>query len=159
MFFRRIDDERKDIFSALSIYNSNGDFLLHHLAMPAVKKEFILNEIKEMEEHGFCSNLLIDRDEVIGIIDYKQQPDRYVYLSLLMLEKSIQGKGKGTEAYKTFEKKVVEDGAKKIRIDVVDDHEPNVLPFWEKQGFSAVGRDKLTWGEKTSSVVIMEKTL
>lgn len=45
------------------------------------------------------------------------------------------------------------------RIDVVDDHEPNVLPFWEKQGFSAVGRDTLTWGDKTSSVVIMEKTL
>lgn len=159
MLFRRIDAERNDIFSALSIYNSNSDFLLHHLAKPAVEKEFILNEIKEMEEHGFCSNLLIDRDEVIGVIDYKQQQDGYVYLSLLMLENSIQGKEKGTEAYKTFEKKVVEDGAKKIRIDVVDDHEPNVLPFWEKQGFSAVGRDKLTWGEKTSSVVIMEKTL
>lgn len=159
MFFRRIDDERKDISSALSIYNSNSDFLLHHLAKPAVEKEFILNEIKEMEEHGFCPNLLIDRDEVIGIIDYKQQQDGYVYLSLLMLENSFQGKEKGTEAYKTFEKKVVEDGAKKIRIDVVDDHEPNVLPFWEKQGFSAVGRDKLTWGKKTSSVVIMEKNL
>lgn len=159
MVFRKILSAEKDISSALSIYNSNGDFLPHHLAMPAVEKEFILNEIKEMEEHGFCSTLLIDRDEVIEIVDYKQQSDGYVYLSLLMLENSIQGNGKGTEAYKTFEKKVIEDGAKKIRIDVVDDYEPNVLPFWEKQGFSAVGRDKLTWGEKTSSVVIMEKTL
>ncbi len=159
MFFRRIDDERKDISSALLIYNSNSDFLLHHLGKSAVEKEFILNEIKEMEEHGFCSNLLIDENEAIGIVDYKQQSDGYVYLSLLMLENSIQGNGKGTEAYKAFEEKVATGGANKIRIDVVDDYEANVLPFWEKQGFSAVGRDKLTWGEKTSSVVIMEKTL
>ena len=49
--------------------------------------------------------------------------------------------------------------ASKIRIDVVDDYENNVIPFWEKMGFIRTKKEELTWGGKTSSVTVMEKSI
>ncbi|MBO4725743.1 MAG: GNAT family N-acetyltransferase, partial [Firmicutes bacterium] len=83
----------------------------------------------------------------------------YVYLSLLIISKDYRNKGLGKEIYQCFESKVCGAGASKIRIDVVDDYESNVIPFWEKMGFNKARKDELTWGEKTSSVAVMEKNL
>lgn len=59
----------------------------------------------------------------------------------------------------TLKNWVRNEGANVIRIDVVDDYENNVLPFWEKMGFVTKKRDELTWGNKKSSVAVMEKVL
>jgi hypothetical protein len=52
---------------------------------------------------------------------------------------------------------MVDEGANIIRIDVVNDHEPNVIPFWEKMGFVGQREERLTWGDKESTVLVMEK--
>ncbi|SOB96729.1 hypothetical protein [Pseudobutyrivibrio ruminis] len=91
-----------NIADAIKIYNSNTDFLIHHLGEDHIDESFLKNELEEMIRNS---------------------------------------------------------GAQIIRIDVVDDYENNVLPFWEKMGFEAKRRDELTWGNKKSSVSVMEKVL
>lgn len=151
--------EENDIETAIKIYNSNGDFLTHHLGCNIIDEEFIVGEIKEMSEHGFLSNFVVMNGVPIAIIDYMQNDNGYVYLSLLMLSSELQNKGLGKNVYQHFEANVRCCGASKIRIDVVDDYDNNVVPFWEKMGFVKTRRDELTWGKKTSSVTVMEKLL
>lgn len=112
-----------------------------------------------MKEIGFCPNLVIDNGRPIGVIDYKIQPSGYVYLSLLMLDYSLLNKGLGTRLYRLFEKKMIKLGASVIRIDVVNDYRSNAIPFWESLGFVGFKESTLTWGYKTSSVLIMKKHL
>ncbi len=154
-FIRKMGME--DIDVAVAIYNSNRDFLIHHLCKEKIDREFIVNELKEMQDHGFKSNLVLDGDKAIGIIDYMHMENGYVYLSLMMIDRLQQHKGIGTALYKYFEETVMENGAKEIRIDVVNDYEGNVVPFWERMGFVGEKEDELTWGEKTSRVLVMKK--
>ena len=156
-FIRKI--EMDDIDLTVAIYNSNRDFLIHHLYKEKIDREFIENELKEMQDHGFKSNLVLDDDKAIGIIDYMHMENGYVYLSLMMIDSLRQHKGIGTALYKYFEGIVMENGAKEIRIDVVNDYEGNVVPFWESMGFVGEKEDELTWGEKTSKVLVMKKYL
>ncbi|MFQ8832352.1 MAG: hypothetical protein ACLR7U_05425 [Ruthenibacterium lactatiformans] len=41
----------------------------------------------------------------------------------------------GTELYREFEEMQRRRGRKGIRIDVVDDYEGNLVPFWKRRGF------------------------
>lgn len=77
----------------------------------------------------------------------------------MMLDSNIQKAGIGRALFNMFEKQLADAGAKTIRIDVVNDHEPNVIPFWEKMGFNGKRQQELTWGDKTSRVLVMEKSL
>ena len=157
MYIREIDET--DIDAAVSIYNSNRDFLIHHLGKDSIDRDFIMNEVQEMLDNGFKSNLVVDNDEPIGIVDYMLQDNVYVYLSLMMIDNDLQHKGIGTALYKHFEEKVTNNGANVIRIDVVNDYEGNVVPFWEKMGFTDEQEEELTWGDKTSRVLVMKKYL
>ncbi|MBP5596135.1 MAG: GNAT family N-acetyltransferase [Pseudobutyrivibrio sp.] len=151
--------KEKDIETALKIYNSNKEFLIHHIGSEKVDYCFLSNELNEMVRHDFTSNLVIIDDEPVGIIDYSLNDSGYVYLSLLMLLNNFQNKGLGTSIYLYFESLVGGKNASKIRIDVVDDYENNVIPFWEKMGFIRTKKEELTWGGKTSSVTVMEKSI
>lgn len=157
MNLKRNTGSPEEIKLALEIYNSNSDFLMHHIGKSSVDESFIRNELAEMEEHGFTSNLIMDGDEYVGIIEYMLREDGYVYLSLLMLKRDVQRTGMGSSIISSFEKKMVDEGANIIRIDVVNDHEPNVIPFWEKMGFVGQREERLTWGDKESTVLVMEK--
>ncbi len=157
MYIREI--EETDIDAAVSIYNSNRDFLIHHLGKASIDRDFIMDEVQEMLDHGFKSNLVIDNDMPIGIVDYMLQDNGYVYLSLVMIDNDLQHKGIGTALYKYFEEKVTNNGANVIRIDVVNDYEGNVVPFWERMGFTGEQEEELTWGDKTSRVLVMKKYL
>lgn len=148
-----------NIADAIKIYNSNTDFLIHHLGENHIDESFLKNELEEMLAHGFTSNYVLVDNEPIGILDYMINPEGYAYLSLMMLTKEKQKNGLGTAVYNFFEEMIRNSGAQIIRIDVVDDYENNVLPFWEKMGFEAKRRDELTWGNKKSSVSVMEKVL
>ena len=159
MLIREIEDSDVDLQVITDIYNSNRKFLIHHLGHDRVEREFVIHEIKEMKEHGFCSTMIESDGRVIGVIDYMMQADKTVYLSLMMLDKTMQSNGKGTRVYRLFEEKMISKGAKLIRVDVVNDHTPNVIPFWEKMGFVGQYEDSLTWGDKTSNVLVMKKVL
>ena len=159
MFLREIEDNDADLQVITDIYNSNKKFLIHHLGHDRVDRAFVIHEIKEIKEHGFRATMIESDGKVIGVIDYMIQADRTVYLSLMMLDKAMQSKGLGARVYRLFEKKMVSEGAKIIRIDVVNDYTPNVIPFWEKMGFVGQYEDSLTWGDKTSNVLVMKKVL
>jgi GNAT superfamily N-acetyltransferase len=159
LVIKEIEVNDESLQTAVDIYNSNIEFLIHHIGKDYVDKDFILNEIKEMKEHGFTSNFIIEDDEPVGVIDYSLNEEGYVYLSLLMLEHSMQGKKLGSAFYGFFEKEMVKQGANIIRIDVVNDHTPNVIPFWEDMGFEGQEELELSWGDKTSTVLVMMKKL
>ena len=88
-----------------------------------------------------------------------QRPNGYVYLSLLILDASAQRQGLGRRAFHAFETLVRSRGATRIRIDVVNDYEPNLIPFWQKLGFVGKRTDSLCWGAKHSQILVMEKQL
>lgn len=159
MDFIRINDNTDDLDIAIGVYNSNPIFLMHHLGRSSVDKTFILDEINDMKDQGFSSYFIVDNKKVIGLIDYRIQDDGYVYLSMLMIASPYQNEGKGMGAYQDFEMRVSDKGVKKIRIDVVDDYSNNTRPFWEKMGFLPQYEDKLTWHDKQSQIVVMEKQL
>ena len=148
-----------DLEDMLRIYNSNPDFLRHHLAESEVDSAFLAEEIASIQEAGFCSCILSDAatEKNIGVLDYKEGP--VVYLSLFMLDASSQGHGIGTQFWHFFEKRMRNKGYHTIRLDVVDDYEGNVKPFWEKLGFCGCERISLDWGNKRSSAQVMKKDI
>ena len=148
-----------DLEDMLRIYNSNPDFLKHHLARDWVDSAFMAEEMESMKEAGFCSCILSDviTGRTIGVLDYKEGP--VVYLSLFMLDASLQCHGIGTQFWRFFEKEMRSRGYHTIRLDVVDDYEDNVKPFWERLGFCSCERISLDWGNKRSAAQVMKKEI
>lgn len=148
-----------DADAVLDIYNSNPDFLLHHLGLERVDAAFLRREQEEMRRVGFSSCVLTGAQDglPVGVLDYR--PGDCAYLSLLMLHRAQRGVGLGRACYAFFERYAARQGSRSIRIDVVDDYEGNALPFWERQGFCARERTELLWGEKRSRAVVMSKNL
>ena len=149
-------DDIKDI---VAIYNSNEKFLIHHLGLRAIDDSFIRHEMSEMEALHFLSCVIVDAQTktLIGVLDYK--PDSTVYLSLVMLDARLHGRGIGTLVYHIFEDTMIKEGKKAIRIDVVNDYKNHAVEFWKKQGFAAQDTICLKWGSKQSNAVVMLKTL
>lgn len=151
--------QQNDYCKIAGIYNSNRSFLLHHLGMDVVTEDFIAQEILTMHNEGFCSCVIINQENLVveGILDYR--PSREVYLSLLMLSADLHGKGVGSNIYLQFERKMIQDGKNSIRIDVVNDYQGNVVPFWKRLGFLEKENIMLEWGKKKSNAVVMKKNL
>lgn len=155
--FREASDD--NVGRIVEIYNSNIRFLENHLDSSQIDAMFIHNEMAEMKSVGFLSCVITEEKsgQIVGIVDYK--PENEVYLSLMMLHADFQNKGKGSEIYKIFEENMIHQKKSSIRIDVVNDYGGNVMPFWEKLGFQSEKEIQLTWGNKTSSAVVMKKSL
>lgn len=156
-FTRNLCDS--DYKQVVDIYNSNRQFLLKHLGVEQIDEAFIREEASTMSEVGFKSCVIVDIDSqlVQGVIDYKQ--DKEVYLSLFMLSADLQGKGIGTDIYSCFEQEMKRGKSDSIRIDVVNDYNGNVVPFWEKNGYIKHDNITIEWGKKKSNAVVMRKTL
>ena len=159
MHIETLGNDTTSCLTALRIYNSNPNFLLHHLGQEHISLDFIDEERREAALHGFGLRLISVQERPLGILDYMQRPDGYVYLSLLMLDASAQRQGLGRRAYHAFETLVRSRGATRIRIDVINDYEPNLIPFWQKLGFIGTRMDNLCWGAKRSQILVMEKQL
>lgn len=146
-----------DVDAIVQIYNSNRLFLTNHLGQSSVTRSFILSELETMKTMDFISCVIIDErvNKIAGVLDYK--PDETVYLSIMMLDRQIQGSGAGRFVYDLFEKKMADMKRCAIRIDVVDTYKGNALDFWKKQGFIAEENVFFKWGEKESSAVVMKK--
>ena len=91
-----------------------------------------------------------------GCADRDSEP---VYLSRFLLDAALQGKGLGTELYREFEEMQRRRGRKGIRIDVVDDYEGNLVPFWKRRGFEEGEEITLEWGGKASRARVMYRNL
>lgn len=154
-----IDITENDITEIVRIYNSNPDFLQNHLGLNCVSADFVSSEMLEMRQMGFRATKIIDSvmGKIIGICDFKLGEE--VYLSLLMVDGSLQGKGLGREIYSALEELVKGYDGGCVRIDVVDSYSGNAVEFWKKQGFTARERTVLNWNGKKSDALIMKKVL
>lgn len=148
-----------DCASIVEIYNSNPQFLLHHLGTERIDEAFVIKEIANMREMYFTSSVIIDIESgsICGVLDYKSREE--VYLSLMMLKADMQGQGLGSDIYAYFEEMMLQEGQKCIRIDVINDYDNNLITFWKKYGFLECGNTVLEWGNKKSNAVIMKKDL
>lgn len=151
--------QENDYNSIVEIYNSNKQFLRHHLGMDFIDETFIAKEIIAMNRVGFCSCVIENQDNsmIQGILDYK--PEQEIYLSLFMLMNSLQGNGVGSNVYSQFEAQMIQDKRKSIRIDVVNDYQDNLVSFWKRHGFLENENVILDWGNKKSKAVVMRKKL
>lgn len=149
--------QENDYKSIAEIYNSNPHFLFHHLGVDFIDEAFVSEEVSTMQKAGFHSCVIVDQESsmVQGVLDYK--PNQEVYLSLLMLSASLQGKGMGSDIYSHFEMKMIQDKKTSIRIDVVNDYQDHLVPFWKRHGFLENENVTLDWGNKKSSAVVMRK--
>ncbi len=154
-YFREITPE--DAEAILTIYNSNKNFLLHHLGQEEIGERFLLEDQEEMRQMGFSSYGIVRQGTVIGLIDFK--PGASVYLSLFMLSAESQHAGAGAACYREFEKRMRKQGAAEIWLDVVTGYPGNASGFWEKQGFARQRELTITWGERTLPAVRMIKQI
>ena len=125
----------------------------------AVDGTFVLQEWRQMKKEGFSTTVIADAQTgaAVGFIDCRDSEP--VYLSLFLLDATLQGKGLGTELYRKFEEMQRRGGRKGIRIDVVDDYEGNLVPFWKRRGFEEGEEITLEWGGKASRARVMYRDL
>lgn len=76
--------------------------------------------MEKMRRVGFLSCVLVERESgrCVGVLDYR--PGACVYLSLLMLDAALRGKGFGTACYSCLKETLRRQGASSVRIDVVE---------------------------------------
>ena len=149
-----IKDENLD--ELVEIYNSNKDFLLSHLGKEKIEEKFLINEIISMRKIGFESKLIRDKNnKILGAVDFRGGKE--IYLSLIIINRNLRGRGLGKEIYKELEDEFIELGAEKIRIDVVYNYKENLIEYWERQGFKKVKEIELEWSGFKSKAFSMEK--
>lgn len=147
----------EDIGIITAIYNSNPEFLLDHLGVSRVTENFLCDEMLEMQRQGFTTRLFTtETGQAVGLADYR--PDQTAYLSLLMLNASIQGQGWGRRCYELLEQQLLAQGCAQVRLDAAQGpHSP--APFWEKLGFIPGETICLTWGGHSFPATVMHKDI
>ena len=146
-------DGRQDAAVLAAIYNSNPEFLLHHLGRKRVDEAFLLSELDEMAGAGFVTLLVTQGRGGPALAAADVRGGEEAYLSLLILHRDAQGHGLGRQCAALLEEHLRASGSRRVRIDVVDDHPGNPLPFWQRMGYEGSQRVALTWGDKTSSAL------
>lgn len=150
---------RKDAAVLAAIYNSNPEFLRHHLGRERVDEAFLLSELEEMSRVGFVTLLITQGRNGPALAAADVRCGQEAYLSLLILHRDAQGHGLGRQCAALLEEHLRAGGSRRVRIDVVDDHPGNPLPFWQRMGYEGSERVALTWGDKTSSALVLRKEL
>lgn len=147
----------EDIGIITAIYNSNPEFLHAHLGVCRVSEKFLHEEMLEMQRQGFTTRLFTtETGQTVGLADYR--PDQTAYLSLLMLDASIQGHGWGRRCYELLEQELLAQGCAQVRLDAAQGpHSP--ATFWEKLGFLTGKTIRLTWGGHSFPATVMHKDI
>jgi RimJ/RimL family protein N-acetyltransferase len=150
--------ENEDYNDIAHLYETNQTFVEAHMGETCIDIEWVKSEIKSMKDAGFdtCKIVDIDTKILVGYLDFNIH--RTTYLSLIILDERIKGKGAGTEIYEGFEQ-YISDKSEEIRIDVVLGYNEAVENFWEKLGFEREEMIKLKWGNKTIPAIKMGKKL
>lgn len=157
LFLRPAD--RRDAATIAAIYNSNPDFLIHHLGRERVDEAFLLSELDAMAGAGFASLLITEGEGGPAVAAADVRDGEEAYLSLLILDRAAQGHGLGRRCAALLEEHLRAAGSRRVRIDVVDGHPGSPLPFWRRMGYEGGGRVRLTWGDKTSDALVLHKEL
>ncbi|MDF2944364.1 MAG: GCN5-related N-acetyltransferase [Herbinix sp.] len=149
----------KDVEDIVMVYNSHPHFLMNHMEVNEINKEWLLEELDAMKNIDFNSTKVVEKasGKLVGIIDYKIEEE--TYLSLLMIHNDCLNKGFGKVIYQAFEEYIKLEQSKFIRIDVVTDYNDRVLSFWTNNGFKKIETIELNWTGKVLPAVIMKKSL
>jgi len=132
---------------------------LSHMSKEEVESEWMLEEFESMKRIGFhcCKIVNINTGKIVGVLDFKI--DKETYLSLLMIHTDHKNKGLGNSIYQAFEKYVLSQNSKSIKIDVVTEYDNAVLDFWIRKGFIVYENIELNWTGKILSAVTLKKFL
>jgi len=149
----------KDYADIAAVYNSNPVFLQNHLGLERVDAAFAAEEAACMRKAGFCSCAIVNAEsaKIQGILDYRSGQE--AYLSLIMIDARLQGRGIGRSIYFNFEQQMRQAGSMSIRIDVVNDYPGSLVSYWKALGFSEAETISLRWGKKTSRAMLMRKRI
>ena len=73
------DVQEKDIKVIVDIYNSNYQFLFHHLGVKSVDETFMIQELSTMRKLGFRPSVIVNQQnsKIQGILDYKLEQEVY----------------------------------------------------------------------------------
>ena len=84
----------QDVQRITEIYNSNTEFLLHHLGRERVDRHFIAREMEEMRCVGFLSCVLVERESgrCVGVLDHGRGKGHWDGLHGC-LEETVRGRG------------------------------------------------------------------
>ena len=147
----------KDIKGVIEVYNSNQDFLIHHIGKREVSPEWLLQEQKEMNATNFRTLVVAENksNTIIGFIDIDFTEE--CYLSLLMVHEAFRCRGYGKEIYDEIENYSRKHNLKGIRIDVACEYNEIVLQFWRNRGFKEIKGIKLQWADKSFDAIVMKK--
>ena len=148
-----------DVQDIVNLYNSNKDFIQHHMGTDRVTPEWVQNEWEAMKQSGFLSCKAVEKKsgKIVGIIDFNVGEESY--LSLLIIHGDAQNQGIGKQIYDAFEEYVKMAHSKSIRLDVVTKYSDNVVKFWSKRGFIKDRDIELNWSGVTLPAIVMKKVL
>ena len=148
-----------DVQDIVSLYNSNKEFMRHHMGTEHVSPDWVRNEWESIKESGFLSCKAVEKKSgnIIGIIDFKVEEE--TYLSLLMIHSEAQNQGIGKQIYDAFEEYVKMANSKSIRLDVVTEYSEHVVKFWIQRGFVKDHDIELNWSSVILPAVVMKKII
>ena len=147
----------KDYDKSVEKSSNQYPFDGYYNALNHVYNSILNKKSKKILDVGFGNWLKNNEGNIVGICDFKIGDE--VYLSLLMIDDKLNGKGLGTIIYNHLEEIFKSKNSKKIRIDVVYDYKENVLSFWEKQGFIPNEKIQLEWNGYKSKAIKMYKII
>ncbi len=149
--------DSKDFNDIVNLYNSNELFLKSHIGKESINTKWVSDELNIMKDEGFYSAKVIQKksNKIVGLVDFKV--DKETYLSLLIINSNLRGKGIGMKVYELFEMYIKHCNSTSLRIDVVTNYDKHILDFWMKNGFKSIENINLNWNEKVLPAVVMKK--
>ena len=154
-----VEVQPTDVQDIVAVYNSNKDFIQHHMGTDHVTPVWVQNEWEAMKESGFLSCKAVEKESgnLIGILDCKVGEE--TYLSLLMIHGGAQKRGLGREIYDAFEEYARSAHSRSIRLDVVTGYSEHVVKFWIQRGFVKDRDIELNWSGVILPAIVMKKIL
>jgi GNAT superfamily N-acetyltransferase len=102
-----------------------------------------------------------DQGHLVGVLDaVRDYPGpRVWFLGLLLLDPDYRNKGLGERTYRAFERWAGQQGARRIRVGVVEANQ-RAYAFWERMGFApAERRPPRRYGNLEHVVIVMERAV
>ncbi|KGX83101.1 GNAT family N-acetyltransferase [Pontibacillus marinus] len=122
----------------INIMNSNPSYNLISKNKSTINLQDIRSEYEESNKLNTTRLFIKQDDNYIGLVDccLNNPSDNFPWISLFVIHKEFQGKGKSVEAYYGFEELIKNKNKEKLRLAVHKENESGVS-FWSKLGYTS----------------------
>lgn len=131
-------------------------------APPDIAEQLLAARPQEARpEDKLLIGLFAGSGELVGLMDViRNYPQLHTWhLGLLLLAPARRGQGLGTAFYRAFERWAAEQGARGVRIGVLESNEKG-RSFWQRLGFADVERRPgVRMGSRENVVWVMRRAL